>query len=90
MELLKDYDCKILFHPGKANIVYVLSRKSMGSLAHIAEVRIPLIKELHKLEEGGIWFELIKSVLLLAHAQARSSLMEKVKETQGDNLDCVR
>jgi len=34
MELLKDYDCTILYHPGKANVVAdALSRKLMGSLA---------------------------------------------------------
>lgn len=48
MELLSDYDCMIQYHPGKANVVVdALSRKSMGSLAHIQEVRRPLIKELH-------------------------------------------
>src|SRR5262249_40214885 len=37
MELLKDYDCQILYHLGKANVVAdALSRKSMGSLAHIS------------------------------------------------------
>ena len=37
LELLKDYDCIILYHPGKANVVAdALSRKFMGNLAHIA------------------------------------------------------
>ena len=46
MELLKDYDCTILYHPGKVNVVAdALSRKSMGSLAHIVEVRRQLVKE---------------------------------------------
>ena len=36
VELLKDYDFQILYHPGEANMVAdALSRKSMGSLAHI-------------------------------------------------------
>ena len=50
MELLKDYDCSILYHPGKANVVAdALSRKSVGSLAHISIERRPIIKELHEL-----------------------------------------
>ena len=37
MELLKDYDCSILYHPAKANVVAdALSRKSAGNLAHIS------------------------------------------------------
>ena len=36
IELLKDYDCIIQYHPGKANAaVGALSRKSVGSLAAI-------------------------------------------------------
>ena len=48
LELLKDYDCSILYHPGKANVVAdALSRKSAGSLAHINTERRPIIKEIH-------------------------------------------
>ena len=48
LELLKDYDCTILYHPGKANVVAdALSRKSMGSLGHISLERRPLVRELH-------------------------------------------
>ena len=50
MELLKDYNCSILHHPGKANVVAdALSRKSAGSLAHISAERRPIVKELHEL-----------------------------------------
>ena len=38
IELLKDYDCQILYHPKKANIVAdALSKMSMESLSHIAK-----------------------------------------------------
>ena len=50
MELLKDYDCSILYHPGKANVVAdALSRKSSSSLAHISTERRALVRELHEL-----------------------------------------
>ena len=46
LELLKDYDCTISYHPGKANVVTdALSRKSMGSLAHITVERQPAVSE---------------------------------------------
>ncbi|RVW41778.1 Cathepsin D [Vitis vinifera] len=38
IELLKDYDCIIQYHPENANVVaYALSRKSIGSLAAIKD-----------------------------------------------------
>ena len=52
MELLKDYDITILYHPGKANVVAdALSRKagSMGSLAHLQASRRPLAREVQTL-----------------------------------------
>ena len=50
LELLKDYDCSIFYHLGKANVVVdALSRKSAGSLAHISTERRPIIRELHDL-----------------------------------------
>ena len=37
MKLLKDFDCSILYHPDKANVIAdALNRKSAGSLAHIS------------------------------------------------------
>ena len=80
MELLKDYNCIILYYPGKANMVAtVLSRKSMDSLAHIAPIRRLLVEEIHKLEYEGVHFELGSSGLLLAHVWAQSSLIKQIK-----------
>ncbi|XP_070049930.1 uncharacterized protein [Nicotiana tomentosiformis] len=52
LELLKDYDITILYHPGKANMVVdALSRKaeSMASLAFISAEERPLVLDIHTL-----------------------------------------
>ena len=50
IELLKDYDCIIQYHPGKENVVaHALSRKSFGSLAAIKGCQRQLIKDLGSL-----------------------------------------
>ena len=52
MEILKDYDINILYHPGKVNVVAdALSRKagSMGSLAHLQA------SSAHWLEKFRFW-----------------------------------
>jgi hypothetical protein len=46
LELIKDYDCEINYHPGKANVVVdALSRKSMVELAALGISQPQLIKE---------------------------------------------
>ena len=82
MELLKDYECSILYHPGKTNVVAdALSRKSAGSLAHISTERRPIIKELHELIEQGLQLKLTKKCLL-AQFRVRSVYLDRVKAAQ--------
>ncbi|KAA0052004.1 Transposon Ty3-I Gag-Pol polyprotein [Cucumis melo var. makuwa] len=45
LELIKDYDCTIEYHPGKANIVVdALSRKSRLPKSVLCGIRVPLLK----------------------------------------------
>ncbi|XP_015162317.1 uncharacterized protein [Solanum tuberosum] len=47
LELLKDYDVDILYHPGKANVVAdALSLKSMGSLSHVEADKAGITKDM--------------------------------------------
>jgi len=46
LELIKDYDCTIEYHPRKANVmVDALSRKSRGGTSSLNAIRVTLLKE---------------------------------------------
>ena len=88
MELLKDYDITILYHPGKANVVAdALSRKagSMGSLAHLQASRRPLAREVQTLANDLMRLEVNERGGLLASVDARSSFLDKIKGRQSDD-----
>ncbi|XP_070017426.1 uncharacterized protein [Nicotiana sylvestris] len=79
MEILKDYDCSILYHPGKANLVAdALSRKSMGSLAHIAPTKRLLDKDIQRLEDIGIRFSVRNSEVKAEH-QRPAALLKQIE-----------
>ena len=83
MELLKDYDCTISYHPGKANVVAdALSRKSMGSLAHIAVERRSLIAEVREMVQNRVALEVIGPNVLLAQFQIQPFLKEEIAVAQ--------
>ena len=51
IELIKDYDCIIDYHPKKANVVAdALSRKSTATLSRIKVVYLSLMVELRALD----------------------------------------
>ncbi|XP_019234605.1 PREDICTED: uncharacterized protein LOC109220258 [Nicotiana attenuata] len=54
----------------------------MGSLTHIAPTKRLLAKDIQSLEDTGIRFSVGNSEALLASAQAKSSLVERIKDTQ--------
>ena len=48
----------VLYHLGKANVVAdALNRMTMGSVSHIYEAKIDLVKNVHKLARLGVRFE---------------------------------
>ena len=93
MELLKDYDITILYHPGKANVVAdALSRKagSMGSLAHLQVSRRPLAREVQTLANDFMRLEVNEKGGFLSCVEARSSFLDKIKGKQFTDEKLIR
>ena len=64
MELLRDYDCTIEYHPGKANVVVdALSRKSGSSLAPL---QVGPIRDLISLRELNVGLHMNRDGALIA------------------------
>ncbi|XP_050222497.1 uncharacterized protein LOC126672585 [Mercurialis annua] len=83
MELLKDYDCTIQYHPGKANVVVdALSRNSAGSLAHTLVEKRPMIREVHSLFDQGVQLKVSYLGSLLAQMTIKPTLNDQIKELQ--------
>nr|ABI34336.1 hypothetical protein SDM1_41t00011 [Solanum demissum] len=84
LELLKDYDMSVLYHPGKANVVAdTLSRLYMGSVAHVEDKKKELVWDVHRLAQIGI--QLMDSTKggVMVHNGSESSFLVDVKSKQG-------
>ena len=85
IELLKDYDFSILYHPGKANVVAdALSRKavSMGSLAFIPVSQRPLALDIQSLANSMVRLDSSDPGRVIACVGARSTLLEQIQSRQ--------
>jgi len=81
LELLKDYDVNILYHPGKANfVVDALICRSMGSLAHVDAEKRELTRELHQLGCLGVRLVDSDDGGVILQSIAKSTLIAEVKE----------
>ncbi|XP_070031661.1 uncharacterized protein [Nicotiana tomentosiformis] len=82
LELLRDYDITILYHPGKANIVADALRwkaESMGCLTFISEEERPLALDIQSLAKRLVWLDISEPSRVLASVVAQSSLLEQIK-----------
>lgn len=86
LELLKDYDMSLHYHPGKANVVAdALSRLSMGSLSHVEGGKKGLVKDIHQLANLGVRLLDSDEGGVVVHEMAKSSLGAEVKEKQAND-----
>ena len=76
LELVKDYDCEILYHPGKANVVAdALTHRGPDRLNCLRQMALELATELTR---SGI--ELV--IGRLANISLESTLLERISELQ--------
>ncbi|RVW67712.1 Retrovirus-related Pol polyprotein from transposon 17.6 [Vitis vinifera] len=88
IELLKDYDCIIQYHPEKANVVAdALSRKSIGSLAAIRGCQRQLLEELRSLQ---VHFRVMGLGALVANFRVQPDLVGRIKTLQKNDSQLVQ
>ena len=75
IELLKDYDCTIDYHPGKANVVAnALSRKSSNN-STLAQMRITALNLMKEVGKLGVEMKISEGGILIAILKVRSILV---------------
>ena len=77
LELIKDYDLSIQYHPGKANVVADALRRKTNTLNVMLKERQPALYE--ELENFGL--ELVESGFL-DNLKVKLTLVEDIKEAQ--------
>jgi hypothetical protein len=88
LELIKDYDCEINYHPGKANVIAeALNRKSTVELAALGISLPRLIKEL-----TGMGLEVVGEGMPvhLANLMVQLKLLARIKAAQLEDPECAK
>ena len=79
IELLKDYDCSILYHPDKENIVDdALSRKSYGSMSTLRSKHAQFFFDLKALQAQ---FQVSRPRVLCTNFNVKPDLIGKIKSS---------
>ena len=87
-ELIKDYDCTINYHLGKANVVAnALSRKSMGPAVAALTTQHRLLMDL---ERAGIEVITSDTSTFLASLIVQPTLIDRIKAAQKVDLGLVK
>ena len=86
--MIKDYDCNIEYHLGKANVVAdALSRRPESSLSHMRTGYLPILVDLRAL---GVILEVEESEALLATFHVRPLLMDQILAGQSQDPQIIK
>ena len=82
LELLKDYDCEILYHPGKANVVAdALSRKSLGMVSYMMVREHDLLEQFVSLSLGVMPSDM-DTGYVIASLRLELDLLDRIRVAQ--------
>ena len=85
MEFLKDYDCGILYHEGKANIVAdALTRKSVCLLNCMMLTEWNLLEDAYFLSVG---MQIEQLRVFVANLNIQLNFVSEIKEAQKDDIE---
>lgn len=85
LELIKDYDCIIYYHPGKVNVVTnALSRKTVGLLVVLRTTQARLVKEFEKLKLQVV-IPPASVTVRIATLKIQSTLKDRIKNAQDND-----
>ena len=88
VELIKEYECTIEYHPGKAKVVVdALNRKLTCSISHLKAVYLPKLVELRSL---GVRLKLTDTRALLASFHVRPVLINRARELQTQDSTVIK
>ena len=83
LELIKDYNITIQYHPGKANVVAdALSRKSGGAIATLITHQIRLLRDLEEMQVEVRVIDPSNAKYQLNQVSIQFDLYDKIKEAQ--------
>ena len=81
--MIKDYNCSINYHLGKANVVVdALSRKSSSFLATLLTIQKEIINDLERM---GIEIFMGDSQVFMANLTIQPTLIKKIRTSQVDD-----
>ena len=85
LELVKDYDCTINYHPGKANVVAdALSRKYAGFSGCLITSQPRILEDMRSMDVALVTNQ---CSFMLASLMIKPSILNKIKERQASDAD---